>query len=740
MKTLLLGVAAVALLTACTTPTSEEIETATGAEVDAVVEAAVDVAEVVPTVRRKVETTSPDVWGDWGIDLAVRDTSVRPGDNFFMHVNGGWYDNFELPDDKTRYGSFDLLREKSEQQIRFIIEDLAAATPSIDTPEGKVAAMYNAYMDTDAINAAGLAPAQPYLDKIAAIETREDLARIFATPGFASPVSGFIWVDAKDPETYIPQMGLSGLGLPDRDYYTKTDETSVETRAKYVELLTFLLEQAGYDDPVTAAADVMNLETKLAATHWDRATARNRDLTYNKLTREDVLELSTAFPMAAFLDEYQLGAEQSFLVSQIPPTEEELESAGLTAETAAEKLGPGVPASLDIAATADLDTWKAYLTANFLSDFSGVLPNEIDEASFAFYGTQLSGTPEQRPRWKRAVSTVEGNLGEVLGAVFVERHFPEENKAAMDELVVNLRAAMGANLQSLTWMGDETRVKADEKLDKFNPKIGYPDKFLSYETMVIGDDALANAMAAQYWSLEDSLNRLGTDPDRDEWFMTPQTVNAYYNPSYNEIVFPAAILQPPFFNITADPAVNYGAIGGVIGHEIGHGFDDQGARFNGDGVLTNWWSETDLDAFSELGDKLVAQYNGYCPVDEGETCINGRASLGENIGDVGGLSMAYSAYQLSLDTNGDGVVSADEEAPVIDGLTGDQRFFMGWAQVWRTMYREESLRRQLLTGVHSPGEFRANGVVRNFDEWYEAFNVTEDHALYLPPEERIRIW
>lgn len=730
-KTLLLGAAAAAaLLTACGTESpspSSSSETTPAAP------------ETVESVRL-VETTSPDFWGEWGVDTTVVDSDVHPGDNFFMHVNGGWYDDFQLPDDRTRYGSFDLLREKSEQQIRFIIEDLAAEAPSIDTPEGKVAAMYNAFMDTAAINAAGLAPAQPYLDKIAAIETREDLARVFASPGFQSPFGGFIWVDAKDPETYIPQMGLSGLGLPDRDYYTKTDDESVETREKYVELLAFLLGQAGYDDPATVAADVMRLETELAATHWDRATARNRELTYNKLSKDELFEMAGAFPMAAFLDQYGVGAETAFLVSQIPPTDEELASAGLTAETAAEKLGPGVPATLEIAATADLDTWKAYLTAHFLSDFASVLPTEIDEANFAFFGTQLSGTPEQRPRWKRAVSTVEGNLGEVLGAVFVERHFPEENKAAMDDLVANLRTAMTSNLQTLEWMGEETRQQAEEKLDKFNPKIGYPNAFRTYDTMAIGNTALENAMAAQTWALEDSLARLGTEPDRDEWFMTPQTVNAYYNPSYNEIVFPAAILQPPFFNISADPAVNYGAIGGVIGHEIGHGFDDQGSKYNGDGVLTNWWTDADRAAFDTLGDQLVAQYNGYCPVDDGETCINGRASLGENIGDLGGLSMAYSAYQLSLDTNGDGIVSEDEQAPVIGGLTGDQRFFMGWAQIWRTMYREEALRRQLLTGVHSPGEFRANGIVRNFDEWYEAFGVSEVHDLYLPADERIRIW
>ena len=399
-----------------------------------------------------------------------------------------------------------------------------------------------------------------------------------------------------------------------------------------------------------------------------------------------------------------------------------------------------MPAVFELAQTADLDTWKAYLTAHFLSDHASVLPADIDEASFAFYGTVLRGQPEQRPRWKRAVSTVEGTLGEAVAAVYVERHFPPENKAAMDELVANLRTAMHANLEDLEWMGPDTRVKAMEKLDMFNPKIGYPVEFETYDTLEIGGDAFENAMSAGRWNLEDNISRLGEEPDRNEWFMTPQTVNAYYNPSYNEIVFPAAILQPPFFNISADPAVNYGAIGGVIGHEMGHGFDDQGSKFDGHGVLANWWTEEDREAFEELTTALVDQYNQYCPLGEDDPCVNGRLTLGENIGDLGGLSLAYRAYQISLDADGDGVVSAEEEAPVIDGLTGDQRFFMAWGQVWRSKYRDEAKRQQLLTDPHSPAEFRVNGIVRNFNEWYEAFGVTEEDALYLPPEERIRIW
>ena len=728
MRYLMSGVAAAALLGACTT-TDQTADAPTPPSS----------SEASSASQRVVETTSPDYWGSWGIDTGLMDSEVRPGDNFFMHVSGDWFDEFELPADKTRYGAFDLLREKSEQQTRFIIEDLAAEEPPIDTAEGKVAAYYNAYMATDAIEAAGMAPAQPYLDQIAAIDSREALASVFMSPGFSSPINGFVWVDDKNPDDYIFQMSMGGLGLPDREYYLKDDEKSVEIRAKYEELLTFLLGKAGYEDAAAKAADVLALETQLAQADWDRAVSRNPEITYNKVTRDELIAIAGDFPLAAALEKLGVSGEEEFLVTEIPPTAEEIASAGLSQEDV-DKLGGGMPVAFEIANTADLDTWKAYLAAHMLSNFSSVLPSDIDDANFAFYGTALSGQPEQRPRWKRAVSAVSGTLGEAIGEVYVDRHFPAENKERMDELVANLRTAMHANLEDLEWMGEETRERAREKLDKFNPKIGYPVEFEGYETLEITDNAFQNSVNSAVWQMEDNLSRLNEQPDRNEWFMTPQTVNAYYNPGYNEIVFPAAILQPPFFNISADPAVNYGAIGGVIGHEMGHGFDDQGSKYNGDGVLANWWTESDRSAFDELTTALVAQYNQYCPLGEGDPCVNGRLTLGENIGDLGGLSLAYRAYQISLDANGDGVVSEDEQAPVIDGYTGDQRFFMAWAQVWRAKYRDEAKRNQLLTDPHSPPEYRVNGIVRNFDEWYEAFDVAETDALYLPPEERIRIW
>ncbi|MEM9232999.1 MAG: M13 family metallopeptidase, partial [Pseudomonadota bacterium] len=631
---------------------------------------------------------------------------------------------------RSSYGAFHLLGEKSQQQTRFIIEDLAAEAPAANTPSGKVAAFFNAFMDVDAINEKGMAPAEPYLKKIDRIRNRRDLAKVFATPGYSSPLSPFIFTDDKDPETYIFQMYMGGLGLPDREYYLKDDEKSVEQREQYVSLLTSMLEHAGEDNAADKAAAIMALETEIAKADWDRALSRNPELTYNKLSIKEFNDMAGDFPLSAFMRQYGAGNIETLLAGEIPPTAEDLEAAGLTDEDA-EKLGDGLPRVFELAQNEDLDTWKAYLKAHFLIDHASVLPTEIDNEVFAFYGTTLRGTPEQRPRWKRAVSATENALGEAIGAAYVERHFPPANKAAMDELVANLRKAMAANLADLEWMGEETKVLAVDKLEKFNPKVGYPEEFETYASMNISDNALANAMEASKFNWQEGIDRLGTDVDKNEWFMTPQTVNAYYNPAFNEIVFPAAILQPPFFNISADPAVNYGAIGGVIGHEMGHGFDDQGSKYDGDGVLRNWWTDEDLAAFRELTSALAAQYDQFCPLGEGEPCVNGKLSLGENIGDLGGLSLAYRAYKLSL--NG-------EEAPVIDGFTGDQRFFMAWAQVWRTKVRDEAMRTHLLTGPHSPGYYRSFGPVRNIDAWYDAFGVTEDDELYLPPEERVSIW
>ncbi|MDA9345922.1 M13 family metallopeptidase [Porticoccaceae bacterium] len=735
MKKLLLISSVLAVLTACGANVENNVAD-NGADAAAYLGDCQGATGVTPALN----ALDRDEWGTAGLDLEAMDKRFAAGDDFFCHVNGLWYSNFDMPEDKTRFGAFTLLRDKSEARVKVIIDELAAAQPDIATIEGKVAAYYNAYLNTDAIETAGMMPVQPYLDQINAMTTVEDLAMVFAGNGFSSPVGGWVDVDSLDTENYIFYLTQGGLGLPDRDMYLNDEGKNIETREGYLSYLTLLLGEAGYADSAEAAARVMALETEIAKVHWDRTVGRNRNLTYNKMSKADLIVLGGEFPVEIMLKELKLSGQDEFVVRQVTPDAEEIAELGLTEEQVAKISGGGIAGLMSLMASADLNDWKAYLTAHFLSDFSSVLPEKIDQASFAFYSKQLSGQEQQRPRWKRAVGAVEGALGEAVGKVYAERYFPTENKVAMDELVSNLRRAMADNLNDLDWMGAETKVEARDKLAKFTPKIGYTEKFETYDSLTVGNSAFGNVMASGEWGYDDMIAQLGQPIDKTEWFMLPQTVNAYYSPNRNEIVFPAAILQPPFFNINADPAVNYGAIGGVIGHEIGHGFDDQGSKSDGDGVLRNWWTDKDNEAFVAKTDALVGQYDSFCPLDEGTACVNGRLGLGENTGDLGGLSMAFKAYKLSLDSNGDGQLSADEQAPIIDGYTGEQRFFMAWAQVWRAKYREEALRQQLIRGPHSPPYYRVNGVVRNFDEWYEAFDIGPDHALYLPPEQRIRIW
>ncbi|MAP95044.1 MAG: zinc metalloprotease [Ponticaulis sp.] len=723
MKHLLMAASAIALLgvSAC----SPSSETTTTTETSAT-------PSPTPTTASMPEG-QPE-FGSFGIDLDVVDESVEPGDDFNKYVNGKWLASFEIPSDRTRFGVFDMLAEKAENQVKSIIETTAEAAPPAGTLEGKIAAFYNTYMDVDTINAKGIEPAQPYLDRIAAIDSREELADVFASTGFSAPFGGWVDVDAKQTDEYIFYITQAGLGLPDRDYYLKDTADFIAKREAYQAFLETMLELAGYEDPAAGAQMVYDLEAQIAEAHWDRAVGRNRNLTYNKLSRDELVELGGGFPVQAALDGLGIGDQEYFVVRQVAPTAEELEESGLSEEDI-EQLGAGVAGLFEIAQNGDMDAWKAYLTAHFLMDHADVLPSEIDDARFDFYGKTLGGQPEQRVRWKRAVDATEGALGEAVGKVYVDEHFQPAAKAAMVDLVENLRKAMRQNLEGLEWMGDDTKVEAYDKLAKFTPKIGYPDKFETYDDLTITPgEAFANEIAVADWQYADMISQLGQPIDKTEWFMFPQTVNAYYSPTRNEIVFPAAILQPPFFDLYADPAVNYGAIGAVIGHEMGHGFDDQGSKSDGDGLLRNWWTDEDDAAFKERTQALVAQYNEFCPIENSEddtVCVNGRLTLGENIGDLGGLSMAYTAYKLSL--NG-------EEAPVIDGVTGDQRFFMSWAQVWRALYREERLRTQLATDPHSPPMYRINGIVRNMDAWYEAFGVTEDNALYVPPAQRISIW
>lgn len=685
-------------------------------------------ASAIPASAQDVPTMD---FGIWGVDPDAIDESVNPGDNFFDYVNAKWLADNPIPPEFTRFGAFDLLREKSTSDVEKLIADLLVEKPEAGTAGARIIDAYQAYLDKGAIDAAGLAPAYPFLSKIYAAQDLEALVGLFAEAGYPSFVSMSVSVDAKDPTSYGVSIGFGGMGLASRDYYLVDSERNLEIREKYTAHLAFLLGKAGYADPELAAAQVFHFETMVAELEWDRTMIRNRDLTYNRVSREELAEMGGGFPVETMIAAYDFGGETSFLVSQIPPTDEEVEELGLTNEDL-DKIGGGLPAMMQLLAKMPLANLKAYMAAQFLSGYSSILPSDIEDAEFEFFGKFMGGQEEQRPRWKRAISSTEGMLGEQLGALYVERYFPPEAKAQMDELVANLRKAMAASLEENTWMSADTKVQAVTKLDAFNPKIGYPTEFETYDGLdIIAGNPLANSISATKWAVADNHAKLGQPVDKTEWGMLPQTVNAYFNPVFNEIVFPAAILQAPFFNPDADPAVNYGGIGAVIGHEMSHGFDDQGAKYDFSGTLKNWWADADLKEFTKLGDKLAAQYDGFCPYDEDETCVNGRFTLGENIGDVGGLSMSYRAYRMSL--NG-------EEAPVIDGFTGDQRFFLSWAQVWRAAQREDAGRQRLLTDPHSPPFYRVNGVVRNNDAWYKAFGITKDDALYLSPEERVLIW
>ena len=720
--TALFGASLAALAFATPTLASES-------ELPAQIDTLVDQAEM-----DEADPATPTMsFGDWGVDPELLSPSIDPGDDFFAFVNQKWLDANPLPAEFSRFGAFNLLREKSTTDVKALMDELTAKDPAtLTSDEKRIVDMYDAYLDTAAIDAAGLAPAQPYLDELAGVSSIEELAALWAQPGYASPIGGYVEVDAKQPDRYVAHVGGGALGLPDRDYYLDESEKGREIQQAYREYMAGLLEAAGYQDPQAAAAAVYALEDRIARNvSWDRAMRRNRDLTYNALTMAELKAMSGGFPVEAMLADTGLAKSPIFVVSEVPPTDQEIEELGLTDEQLS-KIGKGLPGMFEALTDTPLATWQAWSAKSFLNAHADVLPSKFDEAKFAFYGQTLQGTPEQRARWKRAISATEGGLGELIGKSYVARNFPPANKAAMEDLVANLRKAVAQSIDEIEWMGGATKEQALAKLDSFDPKIGYRDNLETYEGLeVSADSPLQNEIAAEAWATADNIAKLGKPIDRTEWYMLPQTVNAYYNPTKNEIVFPAAILQQPFFALSNDMAVNYGAIGGVIGHEIGHGFDDQGSKYDATGKLSNWWTDADRANFDERGDKLVEQYNGFCPLDDGETCVNGRLTLGENIGDLGGLSLAYRAYKLALD---------GKEDEVIDGLTGDQRFFLAWAQVWRSAQREENYRQRLRTDSHSPEEYRVNGVVRNLEEWYEAFGVTPDDNLYLPPEERVRIW
>lgn len=670
-------------------------------------------------------------FGGWGFNPADLDPAVKPGDDFFAHVNGKWSSTEVIPPQYPFSGSALGLILGAEQAVKSIVEGLAAAPQTPGTTGQRIADSYRAFLDQAAIDAAGLAPARPWLDRIRAAGTRAELAALFAEPGVPSPVAFQVSIDPQQPAANAVFTGIGGLGLPDRDYYLVDNESNRAIQAKYREYLAFLLGKGGYADAPAMAARVYDFERKIAVADWDKAVARNPLLVTNRVTRADLVAMGGPFPVAPLLEGSGLGALDSLIVSEIPPSPEKIAQLGLGKDDLA-KLGGGFPALIKLLGEEDITVLQAWATARFLSDYASVLPSDIDAARFDFYGKTLQGKERERQRWQRALSSVQGQMGEAIGQAYVEKYFPPSSKAAMVRLVGNLRAALASNLKDLPWMTPATRQAAQAKLDQFTVKIGYPDKFKSYDGLAIKPgQPLANAIESGRWHWQDMLDELKKPVDKAKWLMTPQTVNAYYMPPANEIVFPAAFLQPPYFNPQADDAVNYGAVGVTIGHEIGHGFDDAGSRYDGTGALKDWWTETDRKTFDALGAKLAAQYDQQCPFDGGKTCHNGKLTLGENIGDLGGLSMAYQAYRLSL---------GGKPAPMIDGLTGDQRFFLAYAQAWRWKYREAYARQLLKTDPHSLAEARVNAVVRNFDPWYAAFKVKPGDKLYLAPKDRVRIW
>ncbi|WP_165721521.1 MULTISPECIES: M13 family metallopeptidase [unclassified Pseudoalteromonas] len=648
--------------------------------------------------------------GSFGVDLTARNEAVKPGDDFFMYASGTWYDNYVMPADKTRYGAFSGLAERSEGDVKAIIEEIAARK-DLNAEEKLVADFYNAYMDTETLNKLGVAPIKPLLSEISDIASTDDLAEMFGKSwltGNKAPLGGGMWFNRLDPNKYEMSLGAGGLGLPDRSYYLEDAERFVKTRAAYVAHIADMLEFTGVENTAERAQAIVDLETKIAQGHWPREKRRNRDLTLNQVERAD---LSTAYPGFNW-DLYF--AQTGYKVPQLNVSQPE-----------------PIKAMIELINQEDIAVWKDYLTYHAISGNAGLLSEDVFNTNFAFFGKELNGQQEPRPRWKRAISEMSGtsSLGFAIGKIYVARYFPESSKQQMSELVENLRTALGERIDNLEWMGDATKVNARAKLAAFVPKIGYPDVWQSYEGLSITkNDLIGNVKNMREFFHAESVEKELQKTDRNRWGMTPQRVNAYYNSSFNEIVFPAAILQPPFFDPNADPAVNYGGIGAVIGHEMGHGFDDQGSKSDENGVQRNWWTDADRAAFDKKADQLAAQYSKYEPI-EGNF-VNGRNSLGENIGDVGGLSMAYHAYKLSL--NG-------KEAPVIDGVTGDQRFFLAWAQVWKEKRTEQSMLNQLRGGTHAPGRFRAQAP-RNHDAWYKAFDVKPGDELYLPEDERVRIW
>ena len=651
-----------------------------------------------------------------GVDRRGIDESIRPQDNLFLYANGEWLKHTPIPEDRPTYGSFEILGEESEINIREIIEDAVKS----DAPQGslkqKVGDYFKSYMDEGAIETRGLEPLKDELAKVDEIKTKEDLMKHFGyvqSLGIETPIGLDVDQDDKNSEQYLTIIFQSGTSLPDRDYYLKEDEKYQSGRAALMKYIVELFEFSGLEEGEQAADAILALEKRFAEAQWTRTELRDANKRYNKFKLERLATLTPNLAWEAFFSAAGLSSIQELNVTT-----------------------PSFFGALDtIVGETPLEVWKQYLKFQTINAFAEYLPSKYADAQFALYRKELAGIPVQKPRWKLAVGSLAGGrgfgaLGDAVGELYVRRHFPKKAEERMAELVQNLLKAYEISIHDLTWMTPTTKKKALEKLSKITTKIGYTKKWRDYSTLKVEpDDLIGNVMRSSYVEYRRMIDKLGKPIDREEWHMTPQTVNAYYNASMNEIVFPAAILQPPFFDVDADPAANYGGIGSVIGHEISHAFDDQGSKYDGDGNLENWWTDEDRAAFAKLTSQLVAQYEAYSPL-QGKN-VNGELTLGENIADLSGMSISYKAYFLSL---------KGKEAPVIDGWTGPQRFFMGWAQSWRRKYRDAELGNRLLTDTHSPAEYRAYGPCTNFDPFYEAFDLETGDSHFRPSEERIRIW
>ena len=643
-----------------------------------------------------------------GLDFEHIDSSVRLQDDLYRHFNGAWLKSAEIPADRATDGAFIKLRDLSEKQVRAIIESASGSAEA-----QKISDVYASFMDADAIEAKGFSPIQADLDACDAIVSLSDFISTMSAleaRGLGGIFGSFIYADQKDVNTNILYLAQGAISLPNESYYR--EDQYADIRSAFLAHVEAMFTLVGIPNGAELAAKILTLETSVARHHYDAVKDRDATLTYNKLTRADVIALMPAFDFDLYLQAGEIPSVvlDSVIVQQ-PPF-----FAGLS----------------DILAHFDRDSWVAWLKWNVITGSAAYLSADLVNQNFSFYGKTLSGTPELRERWKRAVSLVEGSLGEAVGKVYVEQHFPIAAKVAMEKLVANLIEAYRVSINEIDWMSATTKAKALDKLGKFRPKIGYPDKWRDYSALQTDPKELfGNVGQVTKFQRDHELSKIGKPVDRDEWHMTPQTVNAYYNPVMNEIVFPAAILQSPFFSLTADDAVNYGGIGAVIGHEIGHGFDDQGSKFDGDGALNNWWSDEDRAAFEIRSNALIEQYNTLVPEETPDITVNGALTVGENIGDLGGLAIAYKAYQISL---------AGKASPVVGDLTGEQRLFFGWAQIWRTKVRPEEMRRRIAIDPHSPGEFRCNTIVSNFTPFYEAFGVTEKDGLWLDESARVQIW